>query len=158
MAKTLYDKLFDSHVVQEENGTALLYIDRHLVHEVTSPQAFEGLKLSARKIWRVSTVLAVPDHNAPTTDRSHGIADPGSRLQVETLDRNCSEFVVAGFKMTDARRRLLPVQGRQHGAPLPGMPVVRGVSHRSTHGVFGALAHAVGTSEVEHVVATQWLL
>ncbi|PKO26316.1 MAG: 3-isopropylmalate dehydratase large subunit [Betaproteobacteria bacterium HGW-Betaproteobacteria-8] len=158
MAKTLYDKLFDSHVVQEENGTALLYIDRHLVHEVTSPQAFEGLKLSARKIWRINTVLAVPDHNVPTTDRSHGIADPVSRLQVETLDNNCAEFGVTEFKMNDARQGIVHVIGPEQGATLPGMTVVCGDSHTSTHGAFGALAHGIGTSEVEHVLATQCLV
>ncbi len=158
MAKTLYQKLFDSHVVHEENGTALLYIDRHLVHEVTSPQAFEGLKMSARKVWRVSSVLAVPDHNVPTTDRSQGIADPISRLQVETLDNNCAEFGVTEFKMNDARQGIVHVIGPEQGATLPGMTVVCGDSHTSTHGAFGALAHGIGTSEVEHVLATQCLV
>jgi len=158
MAKTLYEKLFDSHVVHEENGTALLYIDRHLVHEVTSPQAFEGLKLSARKVWRVSSVLAVPDHNVPTTDRSQGIADPISRLQVETLDNNCAEFGLTEFKMNDARQGIVHVIGPEQGATLPGMTVVCGDSHTSTHGAFGALAHGIGTSEVEHVLATQCLV
>jgi 3-isopropylmalate/(R)-2-methylmalate dehydratase large subunit len=158
MAKTLYQKLFDSHVVHEENGTALLYIDRHLVHEVTSPQAFEGLKISARKVWRVSSVLAVPDHNVPTTDRSQGIADPISRLQVETLDNNCAEFGVTEFKMNDARQGIVHVIGPEQGATLPGMTVVCGDSHTSTHGAFGALAHGIGTSEVEHVLATQCLV
>jgi len=158
MAKTLYDKLFDSHVVQEENGTALLYIDRHLVHEVTSPQAFEGLKLSARKVWRINSVLAVPDHNVPTTDRSHGIADPVSRLQVETLDNNCAEFGITEFRMNDARQGIVHVIGPEQGATLPGMTVVCGDSHTSTHGAFGALAHGIGTSEVEHVLATQCLV
>ncbi|MEY3746662.1 MAG: 3-isopropylmalate dehydratase, large subunit, partial [Pseudomonadota bacterium] len=158
MAKTLYQKLFDSHVVHEENGTALLYIDRHLVHEVTSPQAFEGLKLSARKVWRVGSVLAVPDHNVPTTDRSQGIADPISRLQVETLDNNCAEFGVTEFKMNDARQGIVHVIGPEQGATLPGMTVVCGDSHTSTHGAFGALAHGIGTSEVEHVLATQCLV
>jgi 3-isopropylmalate/(R)-2-methylmalate dehydratase large subunit len=158
MAKTLYQKLFDSHVVHEENGTALLYIDRHLVHEVTSPQAFEGLKLSARKVWRVGSVLAVPDHNVPTTDRSQGITDPISRLQVETLDNNCAEFGVTEFKMNDARQGIVHVIGPEQGATLPGMTVVCGDSHTSTHGAFGALAHGIGTSEVEHVLATQCLV
>lgn len=158
MAKTLYDKLFDSHVVHEENGTVLLYIDRHLVHEVTSPQAFEGLKLSARKVWRVSSVLAVPDHNVPTTDRSKGIADPISRLQVETLDNNCAEFGLTEFKMNDTRQGIVHVIGPEQGATLPGMTVVCGDSHTSTHGAFGALAHGIGTSEVEHVLATQCLV
>ena len=158
MAKTLYDKLFDSHVVHEENGAALLYIDRHLVHEVTSPQAFEGLKLSARKVWRVNSVLAVPDHNVPTTDRSKGIADPVSRLQVETLDNNCAEFGITEFRMNDTRQGIVHVIGPEQGATLPGMTVVCGDSHTSTHGAFGALAHGIGTSEVEHVLATQCLV
>ena len=158
LAKTLYDKLFDSHVVHEENGAALLYIDRHLVHEVTSPQAFEGLKLSARKVWRVNSVLAVPDHNVPTTDRSKGIADPVSRLQVETLDNNCAEFGITEFRMNDTRQGIVHVIGPEQGATLPGMTVVCGDSHTSTHGAFGALAHGIGTSEVEHVLATQCLV
>ena len=157
-AYTLYDKLFDSHVVREENGTALIYIDRHLVHEVTSPQAFEGLKLAGRKLWRINSVLAVPDHNVPTTDRSQGIADPISRLQVETLDQNCSDFGVTEFKMGDARQGIVHVMGPEQGATLPGMTVVCGDSHTSTHGAFGALAHGIGTSEVEHVMATQCLV
>jgi 3-isopropylmalate/(R)-2-methylmalate dehydratase large subunit len=158
VAKTLYDKLFDSHVVHEENGAALLYIDRHLVHEVTSPQAFEGLKMSARKVWRVNSVLAVPDHNVPTTDRSKGIADPVSRLQVETLDNNCVEFGITEFRMNDTRQGIVHVIGPEQGATLPGMTVVCGDSHTSTHGAFGALAHGIGTSEVEHVLATQCLV
>ncbi|HYD33634.1 MAG TPA: 3-isopropylmalate dehydratase large subunit [Methylophilaceae bacterium] len=158
MAKTLYDKLFDSHVVREENGTALLYIDRHLVHEVTSPQAFEGLKLASRKVWRTGSVLAVPDHNVPTPDRSKGIADPISRLQVETLDNNCAEFGITEFGMNDARQGIVHVIGPEQGATLPGMTVVCGDSHTSTHGAFGALAHGIGTSEVEHVLATQCLV
>lgn len=159
--KTLYDKLFDSHVVREENGTALLYIDRHLVHEVTSPQAFEGLKLAGRKLWRINSVLAVPDHNVPTTNRStgvDGIADPISRLQVQTLDANCNEFGVTEFKMDDVRQGIVHVIGPEQGATLPGMTVVCGDSHTSTHGAFGALAHGIGTSEVEHVMATQCLV
>jgi len=158
MAKTLYDKLFDSHVVAEENGTALLYIDRHLVHEVTSPQAFEGLKLAGRKVWRVNSVLAVPDHNVPTTDRREGIADPVSRLQVETLGSNCAEFGITQFGMNDTRQGIVHVVGPEQGATLPGMTVVCGDSHTSTHGAFGALAHGIGTSEVEHVLATQCLV
>jgi len=160
-AKTLYDKLFDSHVVHEENGTALIYIDRHLVHEVTSPQAFEGLKLAGRKLWRINSVLAVPDHNVPTTDRSagvEGIADPISRLQVQTLDANCADFGVTEFKMNDTRQGIVHVIGPEQGATLPGMTVVCGDSHTSTHGAFGALAHGIGTSEVEHVMATQCLV
>lgn len=161
VAKTLYDKLFDSHVVHEENGTALIYIDRHLVHEVTSPQAFEGLKLANRKVWRVNSILAVPDHNVPTTNRSTGvagIADPISRLQVQTLDENCAEHGVTEFKMNDLRQGIVHVIGPEQGATLPGMTVVCGDSHTSTHGAFGALAHGIGTSEVEHVMATQCLV
>ena len=161
MAKTLYDKLFDSHVVHEENGTALIYIDRHLVHEVTSPQAFEGLKLANRKVWRVNSILAVPDHNVPTTDRTSGVAgivDPVSRLQVQTLDENCAEHGVTEFKMNDQRQGIVHVIGPEQGATLPGMTVVCGDSHTSTHGAFGALAHGIGTSEVEHVLATQCLV
>ncbi|OIQ79079.1 3-isopropylmalate dehydratase large subunit [mine drainage metagenome] len=159
MAKTLYDKLWESHVVhQETDGTALIWIDRHLVHEVTSPQAFEGLKLAGRHPWRVQSILAVPDHNVPTTDRSGGIADPISRLQVETLDRNCAEFGVTEFKMNDLRQGIVHVIGPEQGATLPGMTVVCGDSHTSTHGAFGALAFGIGTSEVEHVLATQTLL
>jgi 3-isopropylmalate/(R)-2-methylmalate dehydratase large subunit len=158
-AKTLYDKLWDSHVVrQEADGTALLYIDRHLVHEVTSPQAFEGLKLAQRKLWRTSSILAVADHNVPTTNRAAGIADPVSRLQVETLDANCAEFKVTEFKMNDARQGIVHVIGPEQGATLPGMTVVCGDSHTSTHGAFAALAHGIGTSEVEHVMATQCLV
>jgi 3-isopropylmalate/(R)-2-methylmalate dehydratase large subunit len=158
-AKTLYDKLWDSHVVrQEADGTALIYIDRHLVHEVTSPQAFEGLKLAHRKPWRVQSILAVPDHNVPTTHRAEGIHDPVSRLQVETLDANCVEFGVTEFRMNDVRQGIVHVIGPEQGATLPGMTVVCGDSHTSTHGAFGALAHGIGTSEVEHVMATQCLV
>ncbi len=158
-AKTLYDKLWDSHVVrQEADGTALIYIDRHLVHEVTSPQAFEGLKLANRKPWRTASMLAVPDHNVPTTKRSGGIVDPISRLQVETLDANCAEFGITEFKMNDIRQGVVHVMGPEQGATLPGMTVVCGDSHTSTHGAFGALAHGIGTSEVEHVMATQCLV
>ncbi len=158
-AKTLYDKLWESHVVhQETDGTALIWIDRHLVHEVTSPQAFEGLKLAGRKPYRVQSILAVPDHNVPTTDRSHGIADPISRLQVDTLDQNCAEFGVTEFKMDDVRQGIVHVIGPEQGATLPGMTVVCGDSHTSTHGAFAALAHGIGTSEVEHVLATQCLV
>jgi len=158
-AKTLYDKLWDSHLVQQEaDGTALIYIDRHLVHEVTSPQAFEGLKLAHRKPWRTTSMLAVPDHNVPTTHRAAGISDPISRLQVETLDANCAEFGVTEFKMNDLRQGIVHVIGPEQGATLPGMTVVCGDSHTSTHGAFGALAHGIGTSEVEHVMATQCLV
>jgi 3-isopropylmalate/(R)-2-methylmalate dehydratase large subunit len=159
MAKTLYDKLWDDHVVRDNgDGTALLYIDRHLVHEVTSPQAFEGLRLAGRKPWRVDANLAVPDHNVPTTDRSQGIADPVSRLQVETLDRNCETFGITEFRMGDIRQGIVHVIGPEEGATLPGMTVVCGDSHTSTHGAFGALAFGIGTSEVEHVLATQCLV
>jgi len=158
-ARTLYDKLWDDHVVRTEgDGTALLYIDRHLVHEVTSPQAFEGLRIAGRNPWRTSSILAVPDHNVPTTDRSVGIADPVSRLQVETLDRNCAEFGLTEFDMSDIRQGIVHVIGPEQGATLPGMTVVCGDSHTSTHGAFGALAFGIGTSEVEHVLATQCLL
>lgn len=159
VAKTLYDKLWESHVVHEEpDGTALIWIDRHLVHEVTSPQAFEGLKLAGRKPYRVQSILAVPDHNVPTTDRSQGIVDPISRLQVETLDKNCAELGVTEFKMDDVRQGIVHVIGPEQGATLPGMTVVCGDSHTSTHGAFAALAHGIGTSEVEHVLATQCLV
>jgi len=158
-ARTLYDKLWDAHVVrQNDDGSALLYIDRHLVHEVTSPQAFEGLRLAGRVPWRVDANFATVDHNVPTTDRSHGIADPVSRLQVETLDQNCREFGITELQMTDPRQGIVHVVGPEQGATLPGMTVVCGDSHTSTHGAFGALAFGVGTSEVEHVLATQCLV
>jgi 3-isopropylmalate/(R)-2-methylmalate dehydratase large subunit len=158
-AKTLYDKLWDAHVVRSEpDGTTLLYIDRHLVHEVTSPQAFEGLRLAGRPLWRTPANLATADHNVPTTDRSQGIADPVSRLQVETLDRNCADFGITEFGMNDPRQGIVHVVGPEQGATLPGMTVVCGDSHTSTHGAFGALAHGIGTSEVEHVLATQCLI
>ncbi|WP_422015374.1 3-isopropylmalate dehydratase large subunit [Roseateles sp.] len=157
-SRTLYDKLWDEHVVHSEpDGTALLYIDRHLVHEVTSPQAFEGLDLAGRKVWRLSANLAVSDHNVPTTDRSHGISDPISKLQVDTLDANCDRVGITQFKMNDKRQGIVHVIGPEQGATLPGMTVVCGDSHTSTHGAFGALAHGIGTSEVEHVLATQTL-
>ena len=157
--KTLYDKLWDDHVVsQESDGTALLYIDRHLVHEVTSPQAFDGLRLAERQPWRGNSVLAVADHNVPTTDRKQGIADPVSRLQVTTLDDNCEQFGITEFKMNDLRQGIVHVVGPEQGATLPGMTVVCGDSHTSTHGALGALAHGIGTSEVEHVLATQCLI
>lgn len=158
-SQTLYDKLWNSHVVRtNEDGTSLLYIDRHLVHEVTSPQAFEGLRLAGRKPWRLSSNLAVADHNVPTTDRSQGIADPVSRLQVDTLDKNCAEFGITEFTMHDPRQGIVHVIGPEQGATLPGMTVVCGDSHTSTHGAFGALAFGIGTSEVEHVLATQCLV
>ena len=156
--KTLYDKLWQAHVVMDkDDGSTLLYIDRHLVHEVTSPQAFEGLRLAGRLPWRSDSVLAVPDHNVPTTDRSQGIADPVSREQIETLDRNCAEFDIIEFHMNDPRQGIVHVIGPEEGATLPGMTVVCGDSHTSTHGAFGALAFGIGTSEVEHVLATQCL-
>ena len=160
MARTLYDKLWDSHVVREEaDGTALLYIDRHLVHEVTSPQAYEGLKLAGRKPWRVSSVVATADHNTPTKDWDRGIADPISRTQVETLDRNIRESgAKAYFPFPDKRQGIVHVIGPEQGATLPGMTVVCGDSHTSTHGAFAALAFGIGTSEVEHVLATQCLI
>ena len=158
-ARTLYDKLWDDHVIRtEEDGTALLYIDRHLVHEVTSPQAFEGLRIAGRRPWRTSSIVAVPDHNVPTTDRSEGITDPVAKLQVETLDNNCKEFGLTEFDMSDQRQGIVHVIGPEQGATLPGMTVVCGDSHTSTHGAFGALAFGIGTSEVEHVLATQCLM
>ena len=158
-AKTLYDKLWDSHVVREdEDGTALLYIDRQLVHEVTSPQAFEGLRLANRKPWRPTANVATADHNVPTTGLDKGITDPVARLQVETLDKNCQEFGIQEFGMGDIRQGIVHVMGPEQGATLPGMTVVCGDSHTSTHGAFGALAHGIGTSEVEHVLATQCLI
>jgi 3-isopropylmalate/(R)-2-methylmalate dehydratase large subunit len=159
--QTLYDKLWQSHVVHEESdkpdGMALIYIDRHLVHEVTSPQAFEGLKLAGRKPWRLQSILAVADHNVPTTERAHGITDPISRLQVDTLDQNCEQLGITEFKMNDRRQGIVHVIGPEQGATLPGMTVVCGDSHTSTHGAFAALAIGIGTSEVEHVLATQCL-
>ncbi|HDY84409.1 hypothetical protein LCGC14_1062610 [marine sediment metagenome] len=159
-AKTLYDKLWEQHTVRtDEDGiTALLYIDRHLVHEVTSPQAFEGLRLANRKPHRLNSILATPDHNVPTSHRDKGIIDPISRLQVETLDKNCKEFGVTEFDLADIRQGIVHVVGPEQGATLPGMTVVCGDSHTSTHGAFGALAFGIGTSEVEHVLATQCLI
>ena len=158
MSRTLYDKLWDAHVVHvEPDGTALIYIDRHLVHEVTSPQAFEGLKMAGRKLWRINTVLATPDHNVPTTARDQGIVDPVSRTQVETLDANCVEFGLNEFAMTDARQGIVHVIGPEQGFTQPGVTLVCGDSHTSTHGAFAALAFGIGTSEVEHVMATQCL-
>jgi 3-isopropylmalate/(R)-2-methylmalate dehydratase large subunit len=159
MARTLYDKLWDDHVVYaEEDGTSVLYIDRHLLHEVTSPQAFEGLSLAKRALWRNSANLAVSDHNVPTTDRSEGISDPISKLQVDTLDSNCDRLGITQYKMHDLRQGIVHVIGPEQGATLPGMTIVCGDSHTSTHGAFGALAFGIGTSEVEHVLATQTLL
>jgi len=161
--KTLYDKLWDAHLVkQRDDGSALIYIDRHIVHEVTSPQAFEGLRLAGRTPWRVDSIVATPDHNVPTTPERKGgieaIADQVSRLQVQTLDDNCDEYGITEFKMNDERQGIVHVIGPEQGATLPGMTVVCGDSHTSTHGAFGALAHGIGTSEVEHVLATQCLV
>ena len=160
VAKTLYDKLWDSHVVHEDaDGTCLIYIDRHLVHEVTSPQAFEGLRLAGRKPWRADTIVANPDHNTPTKDWAKGIEDPISRLQVETLDSNIKETgALVYFPFKHANQGIIHVIGPEQGTTLPGMTVVCGDSHTSTHGAFGALAHGIGTSEVEHVLATQTLI
>jgi 3-isopropylmalate/(R)-2-methylmalate dehydratase large subunit len=157
--RTLYDKIWDDHVVHEaEDGTCLLYIDRHLVHEVTSPQAFEGLRLSGRAVRHPEKTLAVVDHNVPTTDRSHGIAEPESRIQVETLARNAKDFGIEYYSERDARQGIVHVVGPEQGFTLPGTTIVCGDSHTSTHGAFGALAHGIGTSEVEHVLATQTLI
>ena len=162
--KTLYDKLWEMHeVTRRDDGSSLIYIDRHILHEVTSPQAFEGLRLAGRKPWRIDANLATPDHNVPTTraERAGGpqaIADPVSRLQVQTLDRNCRDFGILEFAMDDPRQGIVHVVGPEQGATLPGMTVVCGDSHTSTHGAFGALAHGIGTSEVEHVLATQCLV
>lgn len=160
MPQTLYDKLWQNHVVREEaDGTALLYIDRHLVHEVTSPQAFEGLKLAGRKLWRISSVVATADHNTPTDHWERGIEDPVSRQQVETLDANIREVgALAYFPFKDPRQGIVHVVGPENGATLPGMTVVCGDSHTSTHGAFACMAHGIGTSEVEHVMATQCLI
>ncbi|MBA4739519.1 MAG: 3-isopropylmalate dehydratase large subunit [Burkholderiales bacterium] len=160
MLKTLYDKLWDSHVVRtEDDGTGLIYIDRHLVHEVTSPQAFEGLKLAKRRPWRAESIVATADHNTPTTDWDKGIEDPISKLQVDTLDQNIKEYgSKAYFPFLDSRQGIVHVIGPEQGATLPGMTVVCGDSHTSTHGALGCLAHGIGTSEVEHVLATQCLV
>ena len=158
-ARTLFDKIWDAHLVdRQEDGTCLIYIDRHLVHEVTSPQAFEGLRLAGRTVRRPDATLAVPDHNVPTTDRSEGISDEESRIQVETLIRNCRDFGVPYFAMDDIRQGIVHIIGPEQGFTLPGMTIVCGDSHTSTHGAFGALAFGIGTSEVEHVLATQTLI
>ncbi len=158
MGKTLYDKIWDAHaILTAEDGTSLLYIDRQLIHEVTSPQAFEGLRLAGRRPWRPQGNLAVADHNVPTKDRNRGIADPISRLQVETLEKNCAEFGIPVFSMADARQGIVHVVGPEQGFTLPGITLVCGDSHTSTHGALGALAFGIGTSEVEHVLATQCL-
>ena len=159
-AKTLYDKIWDAHVVDEaDDGTCLLYIDRHLVHEVTSPQAFEGLRMAGRKVRAPEKTIAVPDHNVPTTtDRENGIANEESRIQVEALDRNARDFGVNYYPVSDIRQGIVHIVGPEQGWTLPGMTVVCGDSHTATHGAFGALAHGIGTSEVEHVLATQTLI
>src|SRR5690554_2100249 len=160
--KTLYDKLWDEHLVkQRDDGSALIYIDLQLLHEVTSPQAFAGLRLAGRKPWRISANLAVPDHNVPTTNREKGldgIVDPVSRIQVETLGKNCDEFGILQFDIRDKRQGIVHIIGPEQGATLPGMSIVCGDSHTSTHGAFGCLAHGIGTSEVEHVLATGCLI
>ncbi|MGI9423491.1 MAG: 3-isopropylmalate dehydratase large subunit, partial [Hyphomicrobiaceae bacterium] len=159
MAKTLYDKIFDDHIVsRQDDGTCLLYIDRHLVHEVTSPQAFEGLRLAGRSVRSPERTLAVVDHNVPTSDRSKGIDDPEAKLQVDTLAKNAIDFGVEYFNETDLRQGIVHVIGPEQGFTLPGSTIVCGDSHTSTHGAFGALAHGIGTSEVEHVLATQTLI
>ena len=157
--RTLFDKIWDAHVVhRQEDGTCLLYVDRHLVHEVTSPQAFEGLRLSNRRVRRAEATLAVADHNVPTTDRSNGIADAEARLQVETLTQNCADFEIEYYSMDDVRQGIVHIIGPEQGFTLPGTTIVCGDSHTATHGAFGALAFGIGTSEVEHVLATQTLI
>ena len=159
MSKTLYDKIWENHLVnKQEDGTCLIYVDRHLVHEVTSPQAFEGLRLNNRKLRRPELTLAVPDHNVPTTDRSKGIDDEQSRIQVETLRNNCKEFGVKLFDVNDKRQGIVHIIGPEQGFTQPGTVIVCGDSHTATHGAFGALAFGIGTSEVEHVLATQTLI
>ena len=157
--RTLFDKIWDSHLVdRQDDGTCLIYIDRHLVHEVTSPQAFEGLRLAGRQVRHPEATLAVPDHNVPTSDRSKGIADEESRIQVETLAKNCADFGVPIFGMDDLRQGIVHIIGPEQGFTLPGMTIVCGDSHTATHGAFGSLAFGIGTSEVEHVLATQTLI
>lgn len=159
MGKTIYDKIWDDHVVETgEDGTSLLYIDRHLVHEVTSPQAFEGLRMTNRKVHAPEKTLAVPDHNVPTLGRANGIDDPDSKIQVETLEKNANDFGIDFYDMADIRQGIVHIVGPEQGFTLPGMTIVCGDSHTSTHGAFGALAHGIGTSEVEHVLATQTLI
>ena len=156
--KTLYDKLWESHVVHEnEDGTCLIYIDRHLLHEVTSPQAFSGLRMASKDVWRSTANLAVADHNVPTTDNEQ-VTDTFSELQIQTLDQNCADFGITKFGQDDPRQGIVHVIGPEQGATLPGMTVVCGDSHTSTHGAFGALAFGIGTSEVEHALATQCLV
>jgi len=159
MPLTLYDKIWNEHLVhQQEDGTALLYVDRHLIHEVTSPQAFEGLRVANRKVRQPNLTLAVADHNVPTTDRSKGIDDEESKIQVETLGNNCKEFGIEVFDMKDKRQGIVHIIGPEQGFTQPGTIIVCGDSHTATHGAFGALAFGIGTSEVEHVLATQTLI
>ncbi len=159
MSKTLYDKIWDDHLVHKDNdGTALLYVDRHLVHEVTSPQAFEGLRIQGRKVRKPKLTLAVPDHNVPTTDRSKGISDKQSKIQVDTLRNNCKEFGINLFDVNDKRQGIVHIIGPEQGFTQPGTVIVCGDSHTATHGAFGSLAFGIGTSEVEHVLATQTLI
>ncbi len=159
MPHTLYDKIWNDHIVhQQDDGTTLLYVDRHLIHEVTSPQAFEGLRLSKRKVRRPTLTLAVSDHNVPTTDRSKGIDDKESKIQVEELSKNCKEFGIQLFDMKDKRQGIVHIIGPEQGFTQPGTVIVCGDSHTATHGAFGALAFGIGTSEVEHVLATQTLI
>ena len=157
-SKTIYDKIWESHLAYEDEGDCLLYIDRHLIHEVTSPQAFEGLRMSNRKVRRPLNALAVADHNIPTTDRSLGIGDEESEIQIQTLEDNCKEFGIEYIKTSDKRQGIVHIIGPEQGFTLPGLTIVCGDSHTSTHGAFGALAHGIGTSEVEHVLATQTLI
>ena len=159
MTKTLYDKIWNDHLVdQQEEGNALLYVDRHLIHEVTSPQAFEGLRLANRKVRQPKLTLAVADHNVPTTDRSQGIKDKESEIQVNVLRKNCEEFNIELFDMLDKRQGIVHIIGPEQGFTQPGTVIVCGDSHTATHGAFGALAFGIGTSEVEHVLATQTLI
>ena len=157
--RTLFDKIWDSHLAhRQDDGTCLLYVDRHLIHEVTSPQAFEGLRMAGRKVRRPEATLAVADHNVPTTDRSRGIEEPESRIQVETLEKNCADFGIPYFAMDDIRQGIVHIIGPEQGMTQPDMVIVCGDSHTATHGAFGALAFGIGTSEVEHVLATQTLI
>ena len=157
--KTLYQKIWDAHLVEEQkDGTSLLYIDRQLIHEVTSPQAFEGMRMAGRKPWRAESNIAVPDHNIPTQNREKGITDPVSKLQVDTLDKNCESYNIREFKMNNSNQGIVHVVGPEQGLTLPGMTIVCGDSHTSTHGALGSLAFGIGTSEVEHVLATQCLI
>ena len=159
MSQTIYDKIWNEHLVHEQkDGTSLLFVDRHLIHEVTSPQAFEGLRTSNRKVRQPKLTLAVADHNVPTTDRSKGISDEDSRIQVETLEKNCKEFGIKLFGMDDKRQGIVHIIGPEQGFTQPGNIIVCGDSHTATHGAFGALAFGIGTSEVEHVLATQTLV